>query len=111
MAKFMLVLKGSDWNTLSPEEMQQMMGEYIGWSRTLRERGQYHAGEELEMDGRILRGDSGRIAEGPFTETKEAVGGFYLIEAADYAEALSIAKECPHLKVNGEIEVRGVIPH
>ena len=49
------------------------------------------------------------VTDGPFTETKEVVGGFFMIECKDLKEAVEIAKSCPHLK-NGFVEVRQVIP-
>jgi hypothetical protein len=50
------------------------------------------------------------VTDGPFSETQEILGGFFMIEAADYAEAVEIARTCPHLKGDRWIEVRRVQP-
>lgn len=48
------------------------------------------------------------VVDGPFTEAKEAIGGFFIIEAADYAEAASIARECPIFDTGGEVELHAI---
>jgi hypothetical protein len=51
------------------------------------------------------------VVDGPYTETKEVIGGYFLIEAADESEAVEIAKACPGLTRGGVVEVRGIIDH
>ena len=111
MAKYMLLLKGGKFDNYSPEEMQKIIERYIGWSMQLREQGAHLGGEELKPVGRVLRKEKKRVLDGPFTETKESVGGYYLIEARDVTQALEIARECPHLDYEGEIELREINPH
>lgn len=65
-------------------------------------------GDELKSSGRVLIGGEGGITDGPFTESKEAVGGYFLIEAADYDAAVGIARECPALQHNGRVEIRQI---
>jgi hypothetical protein len=107
----MLLLKGGKFENYSPEEMQKIVERYIQWSAKLRERGCHRGGEELKMTGRVLRKEKNRITDGPFAETKESVGGFFMIDAHDETEALEISRECPHLDYDGEIEVREINPH
>ena len=67
------------------------------------------AGDLLAEDpGRVIRSHSGkpRATDGPYSETKEVLGGFYTIEAASYDEAVKLALEHPHLEYGGTIEVR-----
>jgi len=111
MGKYVLLLTGGDYQGHSPEEMQKILEKYVAWTNRLRSEGRYHAGEELNNTGRVLRSQGNRIVDGPFTETKEAVGGFFLIDANDYNEAVSITSGCPHLEFGGEIEIREVVPH
>lgn len=95
-----------------PEVLQQVMAEYLAYTTWLIDRGVYKGGEALQpvqtattvriKDGRTLTTD------GPFAETKEALGGFYLVEARDLDEALDVAARCPGAKV-GSIEVRPVM--
>ena len=111
MAKFILLLREGEFENYSPEEMQKIVERYLGWSQKLRDDGRYHAGEELKETGRILSTKNNRVVDGPFTETKESIGGFFLIEAKDYEDAVQISKECPHLSYGGVVELREVNPH
>ena len=111
MATYMLLLKGGKFENYSPEEMQKIIERYINWSIQLREKGAHRGGEELKPTGRVLRREKNRVTDGPFTETKESVGGYYLIEARDEKDAIEISRECPHLDYEGEIELREINPH
>jgi hypothetical protein len=97
-----------------PEEWQRTMGEYNAYTAMLREQGAYKGGEALEPVStattiRIRDGET-VMTDGPFAETKEALGGFYLVEAADLDEALKLAAACPGARY-GSIEVRPVVDY
>ena len=111
MAGFVLLLKSGNFEGYSPEEMQSILEKYLGWANHLRSEGRYLGGEELKGGGLLLKMDGKRVIDGPFTETKESVGGFFVIEAADLQEAIEISRGCPHLLYSGEIELREIIPH
>ena len=95
-----------------PEATRQTIGEYDAYTAMLRDRGAYRAGEALQpvttattirvRDGETLTTD------GPFAETKEALGGFYLVDAEDLDEALQLAAACPGARY-GSIEVRPIL--
>jgi hypothetical protein len=95
----------------APDVQQAMMDEYEAYTQLLKARGAFQAGEALQpvqtattvrvRDGQALTTD------GPFAETKEALGGFYLIDAKDLDEALELAGKCPGARF-GSIEVRPV---
>jgi len=95
----------SDWTQLSPEEMQKAIEKYMAWTKkpfTV-------DSQRLAADpGRVLRSQAGgvRVTDGPYSETKEVLGGYYTIEAANYDEAVKLAREHPHLEYGGTIEVR-----
>jgi hypothetical protein len=115
MAKFLLLLRDDPdtFNSLSPAEIQRVIGEYRTWAEGLRARNQLHNSNKLADDGgRIVQhnGTSVTLKDGPYTETREIVGGYFLIEAADYAAAVEIARTCPHVRrgSNGSIEVRQI---
>jgi hypothetical protein len=97
--------------TLPPDQMAAITKDYMGWSDRQRADGRLKAGEKLTFDaGRVLRSTGGRVmtTDGPFAESKELLGGFFLITARDYNEACDIAQGCPHFKYGGSIEVRQV---
>lgn len=113
MAKYMLLLHDdpTTFTRMSPEEIQKVIEKYVGWSTKLREAGVLLAGDKLtDEPGRVLRGRNGavRVTDGPYTETKEVLGGYYLIEAPSYEAAVDRSRDCPHLEYGGTIEVRQV---
>jgi hypothetical protein len=111
MATFMLLLKGGEFSGYSPEDAQKILEDYMGWSQKLRAQGKYKGGDELKDGGRVLSVKDGRVVDGPFTETKEVVGGYFLIEEPNVEAAIATAKDCPHLKYKGSVEVREINPH
>jgi len=115
MAQFLLLLRDNpaNFSSLSPAEMQRIIGEYRAWAEGLRARNQLHNSNKLTDDsGKIVQhnGTSVTLKDGPYAETKEVVGGYFLIEATDYAAAVEIARSCPHVRpgAQGSIEVRQI---
>jgi hypothetical protein len=113
MAQYALMLYDdpSTWADLSPEDMQKAIEKYIAWGKKLRDKGIYVGSTKLtDSGGRVMRGRSGqtRVTDGPFSEGKEVLGGFYLIDVASYEKAEEVSRDCPHLEYGGTIEVREV---
>lgn len=99
----------TSWVTMPKEQTDAVMGEYFAFTDGIRASGHYLAGEALQptTSATTVRVRNGRISttDGPFAETKEQLGGFYLIEARDLNEAIDIAAKIPTAR-NGSIEVR-----
>jgi len=115
MAEFMLLLHESpaDFGDVSPEEIQRIIGEYTAWRDELERKAQLVQSHKLRDEGgrRLSLTDGAvRVVDGPYSEAKEVVGGYFIIRAADYAEATEISKTCPHLKFGGRIELREIEP-
>ena len=113
MRKFLLLLhmSPSRFNKLSPEEIQKIIASYVAWREDLVKRNKMLGGEKLTNEGgKQLRNDSGKVTvtDGPYSELQEVLGGFFMIQAADYAEAVAIASTCPHILGGQRIEVRQV---
>jgi hypothetical protein len=113
MAKFMLLLHDNpaSFANVSPEQMQKIIEKYMAWGDKLRKAGLMHGSEKLtEEPGKVVRGQDGklRVTDGPYSETKEVLGGYYIIEAANYDQAIERSRDCPHLEYGGTIEVRQV---
>ena len=93
-------------------EMQAMMGEYFGYTDDIRKSGHYKAGEALQPTATAttvrIRNGTVQTTDGPFAETKEQLGGFYLVEAKDLNEAIQLAARIPGARYGG-IEVRPVV--
>lgn len=99
-------------NAMSKEEGDRFMGEYFAFTEAIRSSGQYVAGEALQpvQTATTVRIRNGRVSttDGPFAETREQLGGFYLIEARDLNEAIQVASRIPSARI-GSVEVRPVI--
>ncbi len=108
-AEYMFLFRGNDWHKgLDPEDVQRISRQWMNWFERLSAQGKVLAGSPLEPEGRIV-GKNGRIvADGPFAESKEAIGGYFLLRVSTFEEALAIAKECPGLSYGAEVEVRPV---
>lgn len=107
---YLLLIRNLDWhNGLSPEELEKAMGRFIAWFDGLKEEGKLKGASPLMPEGKVVSGTSGRtIVDGPFAESKEAVGGYFLLTLDDMDEAVAIAQQCPILQYGGLMEVRPV---
>ena len=114
MAKFMLILHKTPgiWRQLSPEEMQRKVEKYQAWMDKIHSSGRYVSSEKLgEEGGKLLDLQKGRlnIVDGPYSEAKEVVGGYFVFRAANYEEAIELTRDCSFLD-DGRIELRQTDP-
>lgn len=111
MAQFLLLIRSEPeaFPSLTPEEIQQVIQKYNDWGAGLRSNGTYVDANQLLDTGSTVT--TSGVIDGPYAETKEEVGGYYIIEAADLAEATEIAKGCPALTYGGTVEVRGFVDY
>ena len=113
MPSYMLLLhqSPSKFQELAPEDIQQIIARYTAWRSELVRQNKLRSGEKLTNDGgRRLRiqGDQVSVTDGPYSEAAEVLGGYFTIEAANYDEAVAIARTCPHLAGTQWIEIRQV---
>ena len=113
MTRYMLALHDDPaaFEDLSPEQMQQVVEKYNEWAGRLAQAGRMAGGEKLRDEpGRVVRreGDGTSVKDGPYSETKEVLGGFFLINAESYEDAVAVCQDCPHLDYGGTIEIRKV---
>jgi hypothetical protein len=110
MAKYMLLLGGADLDKRSGNAAlaPKMFERFSTWLSSLRASGRYIDSFKLhDQTGARLTVRGGQVVEGPFMETKEAVGGAFLVQAGSLEEAVAAARECPVLELqNGYVEVR-----
>jgi hypothetical protein len=110
MEKFMFIFHGGQMNGTSPEQMQEHMGKWMAWIEKLSKQDKYVAGEPLLPGGKLVSGPGGKtVTDGPYTEGKEVVGGFFVINAKDIDEAVAISKDCPVYEKGGSVQVRQVM--
>lgn len=110
MEKFMLIFHGGQNGNASPEQMQATMGKWMAWIDKLAKADKYVSGEPLLPGGKTISGSGGKsVTDGPYTEGKEVVGGYFIINAADYKEAIALCKDYPDYETGGSIQVRQVM--
>ena len=107
----MLLFRGPDWDAgLSREETQQRMDRVMAWFDGLQARGIVRAGNPLARKGVVLSGKNAReVADGPYAESKEVIGGYLVLQAAVLDEAVAIARQCTTLDVGITVEVRPML--
>ena len=103
MPRYALMLRDNGFPPgLSPTELQAALGRYKAWLEKVGRVG----GEKLkDRNGRVMK--RGSVTDGPYVESKEVIGGFMIIEARDYDDAVKLCSDHPHLDI-GSIEIREV---
>lgn len=112
--RYMILIYGkeSDWADVTPERAGEIMTAYYAYTEKLKASGVHVAGDELQPieSAKSVRGAGGaNVVDGPYVDTKEALGGYYLIDVPNESEALKWAKQCPAMMHNGGVEVRPVM--
>jgi hypothetical protein len=107
---YLLLFRGTNWDAdLSPEQRQQVVTDWYRWFEQLKQDGKCAGGRPLQDHGKIVSGRKGRtVADGPFAESKETIGGYFYLQVADENEAVAIAQQCPGLEYGVVVEVRPV---
>ena len=107
---YMLLFRGTNWSKeLSPEQIQKVASDWMAWFERLTKEGKVTSGHPLMNEGKIVSGRKGRsVADGPFADSKEAVGGYIYLQVTSEAEAIAIAQQCPGLEYGCVVEVRPV---
>lgn len=110
MSKFMLFVTGgydSEAN-LSPDEIQQRIQKYRDWSINLSEQGKLVDANKITDNPHVLVQENGQFVVNQPELTNDTVGGYFVIEVADYDEAIELAKVCPIFEHGGSLEIRQI---
>jgi hypothetical protein len=114
--KYLLLLYGdeSQWANATPDELQRSMGEYAKLGQELTDAGAFLSGEGLETTNaattvRVRDGET-IVSDGPFAETREQLGGYYLLECRDLDEAVRWASKVPDA-FTGSVEIRPIMDY
>lgn len=105
----MFLFRGGDLSQLTPEQQQAEMQKWFAWIDKLTKQGRYLGGEPLLPGGKTVSGSKKTVTDGPFTESKEVVGGFFTVLASSLDEAVEMSKDCPDFDLGGSVEVREVM--
>ena len=107
--EFLLLFRNYEWDKeLSADEAQQTLDKFMGWFESLQQTGKVLSGKPLNMGGKVVTGKDAKVADGPYAESKEEIGGFFLLRVDTMEEAVEIARQCPTLGGGCAVEVREV---
>jgi hypothetical protein len=113
--QYMLLIYDDEkqWAKIPEAEQGAIFQEYMDFTQSIVKSGHFRAGDALQPTSTAttvtLKNGKPLSTDGPFAETKEQLGGYYLVEAKDLDEAMAIAARIPSVKVGGKIEVRPVM--
>ena len=113
MPKYLLILRGdatADYSKFTPDDFAKIVAEYGAWAEKLAKQGRLELGHKLtDEGGRVMTPKAGKVTvkDGPYIETKEVVGGVYLIKADDYDHAVKLCEGHPNFRF-GSIEIREI---
>ncbi len=111
MKQFLLLLHEDikKMNELSPKEMEELTNAHINWAEKLAESGHLISGDGLQEKGVLISGKDAVIKDGPYLESKEIIGGYYLLQSENIETIIEIAKECPCHLWGGITEIRQIM--
>lgn len=110
MKNFLLLFRADSSQAAkrSPEEMQASTKKWMDWIGSIAAQNKLaDRGNRLEQTGKVLRGNN-VVTDGPFTEIKETLGGYTMVNASSLEEAVELANGCPILQMGGSVEVREI---
>ncbi|THU38092.1 transcription initiation protein [Niastella caeni] len=113
MDDYMLIFRHEDGNKVaSPEQIQIWMKQTMDWIAGISAKGKFIGGNGLPFEGSQVVWSHGVVTDGPFGEIKETIGGYIMVKAGSFDEAVEFAKGCPILQGEGNsVEVRKIAKH
>ncbi|MGK7397496.1 MAG: YciI family protein [Candidatus Cyclobacteriaceae bacterium M3_2C_046] len=113
MKKFLLLLHedAEAMSKLSPKEMEQLVQAHFEWATKLGESGHLISGDGLDPASKVIIGKDCVIKDGPYIESKEVIGGYYLLQAQSLEAVLELAKACPNHLWGGTTEIRPIMAY
>ncbi len=104
----------SKFGSLPEGQKKEIMKEFRDYTESIVKSGNYRAGDQLQPASTATcvrwKGGKALLTDGPYAESREQLGGYYLVEAKDLDDAVAIAKRIPAARLDGVIEVRPIVP-
>ncbi|MES2439508.1 MAG: YciI family protein [Verrucomicrobiota bacterium] len=105
--EYLMILRNTDWDEgLAVEEIARVVDEYTRWFDRMLTEGKITGGRPLLSGGRVVGKEGGMISDGPFIESKEAIGGYIVVRAGDFDEAVEIVRTFPPVRLGVRVEIR-----
>ncbi len=103
-SEYLLLFRGTHWDkNLSPEELQNVMSQWSAWYDRLIARGKIKSAQPLMDEGKIVTWKKGQtVADGPFAESKEAIGGYFLLEISGPGGSVGNCQRMPDAEIRGD---------
>jgi len=110
MQEYMMIFIGEDYGDLdlSPQEIGARIEKWDAWVGRLSQEGLFVDGRALARPAKTLRPDE-LVTDGPYVESKEIVGGFFIVKAESLDHAISLSKDYPDFDLGGGVEVRPIM--
>jgi hypothetical protein len=106
LSEYLLLIRNNAWyQDLTPGEIEEAMTQFTAWFEKLNREGKVKSSAPLAAAGKTITSRN-MVTDGPFAESKEAVAGFFVVQAATLEEAVEIAKGCPGVEYGQTVEVR-----
>lgn len=106
---YLLLSRSDEWyKQLSLADLQKLVADNYAWVGRLIAAGKARPGVALTREGATVSGNKRVALDGPYAESKEAIGGTLILDVATIEEAIAIAQACPSLRYNGDIEIRPI---
>lgn len=112
MAQYMLFLRGGEASgvAMTPAQAEANRAPYMAWAGKLRREGKLISAKEVDGQHLVVHRPNGHVVtDGPFPETRETIGGYFLIQVNDAQEAIEIAQACPILDRGGQVDLHRII--
>lgn len=111
MKQFLLLLREDieKMDNLSPKEMEKLANAHMTWAEKLANLGHLISGDGLRQKSVLISGKNAVIKDGPYMESKEIIGGYYLLQAENLESIIALAKECPCHIWGGTTEIREIM--
>lgn len=108
--EYLLLIRGTHWSQgMSPAELQRVMTDFYSWVEQLTEKGINRGAQPLVEEGKLVTGaKASQVTDGVFTESKEAIAGYFRLAVSNIDEAVKLAQACPILAWGAQIEVRPI---
>ncbi len=107
----MMIFIGANYEELglSPQQLQDRMGKWFAWNNKMEEQGILRGGNALHSAGRTISGPDRVVSDGPYAESKEIIGGYYIVTADNFDAVEKIAADFPDFDLGGTVEIREVM--
>lgn len=112
MKDYMILFVGANYSELglSPDDLQARMGKWFAWHDKMAKAGISKSGEALHEKAKRVSGPDKTVTDGPFVESKDLIGGYYIVQANNEEEVIALVKEnYPDFDIGGAVEIREVM--